>query len=155
MNRDHPFIIGSIAKVANAAAEPFRNRVAYVSTLDGKMASLIFTDHKAPGTAKMSVDWLDLHEDQIHGGKPKMATSPYHVQIIEKGEYGQTSKIYEEIQELKDAEEQQNPILMLCEISDVLGAIEGYLHKHHGMTLEDALKMTALNKKAFTSGYRA
>lgn len=82
-------------------------------------------------------------------------SSPYHLKPIARGIYGELSKVYEEVEELKDAEIQRNPILMLCEIADMLGAIDGYLQQHHNMTIDDAFKMTKLNRKAFESGYRS
>lgn len=80
--------------------------------------------------------------------------SPYHTREIPKGEYGELSKIYEEVEELKDAEAQRNPILALCELADIVGAIEGYVRKHHNMGMLEVLKMTRLNEQAFKSGYR-
>ena len=81
--------------------------------------------------------------------------SPYHTVAIPRGTFGELSKIYEEVEEMKDAERQDNPILMLCELADLLGAVDGYVKKHHNMTVEDVLKMTKLNAKAFESGYRS
>jgi phosphoribosyl-ATP pyrophosphohydrolase len=80
--------------------------------------------------------------------------TPYHLADIDKGEFGELSKIFEEIQELMDASEQKNPILILCELSDLVGAIEGYSSKHFNISLDDIIKMKDLNKKAFESGYR-
>lgn len=80
----------------------------------------------------------------------------YHQAEIQKGEYGFFSKIEEEFQELKDAHTQSNPVMELVEISDLLGAIQGYLEKKYlnVIKLEDLLKMTAATRSAFESGDR-
>lgn len=77
----------------------------------------------------------------------------YHLKQIERGEYGEFSKIREEMEELMDAHTQNNRILELVEITDLLGAIEAYLQKNN-LTLEDAIAMMKLTKKAFQDGDR-
>lgn len=79
----------------------------------------------------------------------------YHVQPIPTGEYGEISKIEEELLELKDAKNQGVKIMELCELSDLLGAIEGYLERHHpSMTLHDLIAMQKTTRRAFESGAR-
>lgn len=80
--------------------------------------------------------------------------SPYHTVHIPKGVYGEHTKILEEVLEFEDALKQGNPILVLCELADLVGAIGGYVEKHHNITLEDIIKMTKLNRKAFEDGHR-
>lgn len=84
----------------------------------------------------------------------KKNISPYHTKPIQKGVYGELSKIIEEADELKDAQEQDNPILVLNELADIVGAIDGFVNKHHGMGIDDVIKMMRLNEKAFKSGHR-
>lgn len=80
----------------------------------------------------------------------------YHLAEIPKGLLGEVSKIEEELAELKDAVAQGAKVLELCELADLVGAIECYLGKHHiGTTLQDILKMKDLNKRAFLSGRRS
>jgi hypothetical protein len=81
--------------------------------------------------------------------------SPYHTRHIPKGVYGELSKVFEECDELKDADEQGNPILVLNELADIVGAIDGFVEKYHGMGIEDVIKMMRLNQKAFESGHRS
>lgn len=50
---------------------------------------------------------------------------PFHVRQIARGEYGQLSKIEEERQEALDALEQGQRLMLLVELADMLGAIEG------------------------------
>jgi hypothetical protein len=79
----------------------------------------------------------------------------YHINKIKKGIYGESSKILEEIHELQDAELQKNKILALVEISDLLGAVEGYLERHYPfISLNDVIKMADLTRSAFQDGTR-
>ena len=77
----------------------------------------------------------------------------YHTTEIPKGKLGEFSKIEEEFFEAKDALEQENPIMVLLELSDMLGAIEEYCKKHN-ITLEDLAKMKVATSKAFQDGVR-
>lgn len=77
----------------------------------------------------------------------------YHTKMISKGVLGEFSKIKEEFQELEDAILQDNKPLIICEISDLIGAIEEYCKKFN-LTLEDMIKFSNLTKKAFKDGTR-
>lgn len=77
----------------------------------------------------------------------------YHIGKINKGEFGKFSKIQEEYEEARDALTQNNPIMVLLELSDLIGAIEGYA-KTYGMTLDDVMKMKDATHRAFTDGTR-
>jgi len=90
-----------------------------------------------------------------HVRAPEQKISPYHTRHIPKGVYGELSKVFEEADELKDADEQGNPILVLNELADIVGAIDGFVNKYHGMDIEDVIKMMRLNEKAFKSGHRS
>lgn len=80
----------------------------------------------------------------------------YHVAEIPRGEYGKISKIIEEAAELKDAMEQGQKLMCLIELSDILGAIEGYLEKEYEgkVTVTDLFNMSNATKRAFESGGR-
>ena len=79
----------------------------------------------------------------------------YHLKPIEKGVLGELSKIREELDEAVDAQEQGVAVMVLVELSDLVGAVEAYLIKHHpGTTLEDLQKMAAVTRRAFQSGRR-
>lgn len=78
----------------------------------------------------------------------------YHKTDIPRGEFGEFSKIQEEFAELLDGREQGVKLLVLCELCDLIGAIEAYAEKHHGVTLADLLAMKDLTKKAFQDGDR-
>lgn len=79
----------------------------------------------------------------------------YHVTDIPRGEFGEVSKIVEEVLELQDAEEQGAKLMALNELADIIGAVEGYLVKHHpSFTLADILQMKDLTARAFKSGAR-
>lgn len=55
----------------------------------------------------------------------------YHLQDIERGVFGEFSKIREEAAEVADAESQGVRLMALVEMSDLYGAIQGYLERHH------------------------
>jgi hypothetical protein len=79
----------------------------------------------------------------------------YHKAEITKGKFGELSKIQEELDELKDAIDQDVKLMALIEIADLYGALEGYLAKHFpSITMYDVLKMSELTKKAFQDGTR-
>lgn len=80
----------------------------------------------------------------------------YHKIKIEKGIYGEFSKIIEEFEELKDAHNQGNSIMELIELSDLLGAIEGYVKSKYNdtITLKDLLVMKDATCSAFEDGTR-
>jgi len=85
----------------------------------------------------------------------KLSEEPkgYHLCDIQKGELGKVSKIREELEELEDAVLQDDKILQLCELSDLIGAIEEFA-KGLGMTLEDLQKFSNKTKAAFRGGFR-
>ena len=79
----------------------------------------------------------------------------YHKAVIARGVFGEDSKIYEEIDEFADALDQNVQIMALVELSDVIGAIEGWLAKYHPtVTLADLAAMAAVTRRAFESGSR-
>lgn len=79
----------------------------------------------------------------------------YHTREIPKGEYGQISKLVEELEEVKDAHEQGSKIMVLVELSDLLGAMQGYLNENiPGFVIEDLLIMAKATKRAFKAGER-
>lgn len=72
----------------------------------------------------------------------------YHKEPILKGRLGTLSKIEEEFMELKDAENQGDLVLKLCELSDLIGAIECYSGRF-GASIQDLLKFNDKTKSAF------
>ena len=77
----------------------------------------------------------------------------YHKVKIQKGTIGEISKIEEELAELKDAIAQDNKIMVLCELSDLYGALEAYV-ENQNTTMEDVIKMSNATKRAFKDGFR-
>ena len=77
----------------------------------------------------------------------------YHNTKIKKGVLGESSKIQEELDELKDAEKQKCKILAHVELSDIYGALEACA-ENHGLTMADLKQMADLTKRAFKSGSR-
>lgn len=79
----------------------------------------------------------------------------YHKNQITKGILGELSKIQEELDEAVDAENQGAKILVLCELADLIGAVDAYLSRHLGtFTLRDLQNMAELTKSAFEDGTR-
>jgi hypothetical protein len=79
----------------------------------------------------------------------------YHVSTISSGVLGEASKIQEELNELVDAENQGVRVLMLCELSDIVGAVDAYLEKYFpGFDIHDLVDMAMLTKSAFKDGER-
>lgn len=77
----------------------------------------------------------------------------YHVRQIAKGVLGEASKIQEELDELLDAEAQQNKILAMCELADLYGALEAVATRY-GLSMEDLRSMAHATARAFQDGSR-
>jgi len=78
----------------------------------------------------------------------------YHTRAIDKGVLGEFSKIQEEWEELLDARQQGAKVLELCELSDLYGAIDLYLTKQYGMSINDIKQMSEMTASAFMAGTR-
>lgn len=111
----------------------------------------------APYGNRFPPEWFDggyipLEADTINLGS---ITPGYHLADIPRGTFGESDKIVEEIAEFQDAVDQGCKVMALVELSDAVGAIQGYLDKHHaGTTIDDLCMMAAITKRAFTSGQR-
>lgn len=77
----------------------------------------------------------------------------YHTRPIEKGVLGEFSKIKEEFEEAQDAFKQGDSILVICELSDMVGAIEEYI-KRWNLTLSQLKSFSDKTKSAFKEGKR-
>jgi len=77
----------------------------------------------------------------------------YHKREIKKGVLGEFSKIREEFEELEDAWEQDDKILQLCELTDLIGAIECYTQKWN-ITIQDLTNFSNKTKYAFKENKR-
>lgn len=77
----------------------------------------------------------------------------YHTTEIKKGEFGKTSKIREELEELEDAERQGIKIMVHAELADLFGALEAVAEKY-GLTMHDLHSMAMATKRAFLVGHR-
>jgi len=78
----------------------------------------------------------------------------YHKVKIKKGKFGEFSKIVEEYLELEDAVSQEAKVLIICELCDLIGAIEAYANETYNLSLNDLVKMKNLTKEAFKEGKR-
>lgn len=80
----------------------------------------------------------------------------YHLACIEKGQLGELSKIKEEMEEALDAHAQNASVMVLVELSDLIGAVEAFLAKHHpSISLDDLRTFSAITKRAFENGRRS
>lgn len=77
----------------------------------------------------------------------------YHLKEIEKGVLGQFSKIREEFEEAQDAFEQNDSILIICELADMVGAVEEYV-KRWNLDLLSLKQFSDKTKSAFKEGKR-
>lgn len=81
--------------------------------------------------------------------------SGYHQRQIVKGVLGGWTKIREEYEEFQDACEQGNPVLQLCELADLVGAIERFLEaRHPSVSLDDLRTMARATRRSFEAGER-
>ena len=78
----------------------------------------------------------------------------YHKRQITKGIVGEFSKIQEEVEELTDAIEQDDKVMQICELTDLIGAIESFSINNFNLTLEDLIKFSNKTKEAFKEGKR-
>lgn len=79
----------------------------------------------------------------------------YHLTEIPKGEVGELSKVQEELDEAIDAQQQGASVMVLIELSDLIGAVDLYLQKYHpSITINDLKKMSDITQRAFKSGRR-
>lgn len=78
----------------------------------------------------------------------------YHKKEIQKGVLGEFSKIREEFEELSDAIEQEDKILQICELTDLIGAIEYFVEKKFNLTLSDLKVFSDKTKSAFKENKR-
>ena len=86
----------------------------------------------------------------------ELSNKGYHVSPVPRGKPSESSKILEEVYELIDAEKQNNKIMQLCELGDIVAAVDMYIKKyHHGITLDDVLEMAKVTDRAFKSGRRS
>ena len=79
----------------------------------------------------------------------------YHTRQIDKGVYGQVSKIREELEELEDSEQQGVAIMSMCELSDLYGAIRAIARGRYGLSMDDLRKMADRTEEAFLDGTRS
>lgn len=73
----------------------------------------------------------------------------YHKREIKKGEIGEFSKVQEEFIELLDAYEQEDKVMQICELTDLVGAIQLFSEKQFNLTLEDLIKYSNKTQESF------
>jgi len=153
----HKFKFGDTVRVTAGASAYFKELGSVVNVSPSGLASVsLDNSHDLITFGPNELEHFPpLELELTHEEAREAKISPYHTRHIPKGVYGELSKIFEECDELKDAHEQSNPILVLNELADIVGAIDGFVNKYHGMDIEDVIKMMRLNEKAFRSGHRS
>jgi hypothetical protein len=79
--------------------------------------------------------------------------SGFHVSKIKKGVYGELSKIQEELDEAVDASLRGHDLMLIIELSDIIGAVEGVSLKY-GFTVEQLLKFARLRTEVIKNELR-
>jgi hypothetical protein len=72
--------------------------------------------------------------------------SDWHIRKIPKGTYGELSKITEELEEAFDSEERGQILMLMFELSDIIGAAGGVAAKY-GMKLDDLVTFSKLRSE--------
>lgn len=78
--------------------------------------------------------------------------SKFHIREIPKGTYGELSKIKEELEEAYDAEERQHKLMLIFELSDIVGAVAGVAEKYN-FSLDDLVKFAKLRSEVFKAEF--
>jgi len=78
----------------------------------------------------------------------------YHKRKIDKGVLGEFTKVQEEFVELLDAVEQDDKVLQICELTDLIGAIECFAEEKFSLSLGDLIKFSNKTKESFKEGTR-
>jgi hypothetical protein len=105
------------------------------------------------------LEWMKEYAEMLSEKPSKPGTFSkekkigYHLSDIPKGELGTSSKIEEELNELKDAEKQNSKIMMMIELSDLYGALEEYCIRV-GLSINDLKTFSDITKRAFRNGKR-
>ncbi len=76
----------------------------------------------------------------------------FHKKHINKGVIGEFSKVREEFEELEDAFEQKDMILMMVELADLYGAIEEFAGEKFGITMSDIKSFSDKTKSMYVDG---
>ena len=78
----------------------------------------------------------------------------YHTKEFKKGKIGEFSKIKEEFEELLDAFNQGDKVLQICELTDLVGAIDLYTRDKFNLNIKDLIKFSKKTQQAFKEGKR-
>jgi hypothetical protein len=90
---------------------------------------------------------------QADGFMTDMRALEFRLETDDSGGYHNVKIPKEEFLELWDAHSQRNPVMMICEMCDIIGAIEALAGKYN-LTLEDLVQMMRATQRAFKNGRR-
>ena len=91
---------------------------------------------------------IEEYPDYFNNISNEVMEFGYHTKQIEKGELGDFSKIREEFEELEDAVNQEDKIMILCECSDLIGAIKHFVSQYN-ISLNDLISFNNKTENAF------
>jgi phosphoribosyl-ATP pyrophosphohydrolase len=77
--------------------------------------------------------------------------SKWHKRVIIQGKLGELSKVEEELEEAFDAEERGQTLMLLFELSDIIGAC-GLVAAKYGLSLDDLVKFSKLRSEVAKNG---
>lgn len=125
---EHAILYQQINEVIDAIREDnkfinFKNKKFIFETKKHKLLTIHYSE-------KNTYDVMNLNKE-----------FSWHNRKIKKGIYGEFSKIEEELDEAREALEQENKLMFLIELSDILGALEGVIEKN-GLSLSDLIKFS-------------
>ena len=109
----------------------------YTSAISGLMAIILIDKNKIDKLTKIQSKHILIYNEVVRQT------------VIEK----EITKI---LLQMKDALEQNNPIMALVELSDLCGAMEAFLQKYHpSIHMSHLLEMSKATKSAFNDGTRS
>ena len=76
----------------------------------------------------------------------------YHTKRIDKGVYGDFSKVKEEFEELEDAWNNRKSVaLTICELADLYGSMKAFAEKTLNIPMEEIVKFSELTDEVYLS----
>lgn len=112
--------------------------------------------HVCPFSKTITEDRLWGYISELVEDSVRLPGGSYHLKPIPRGVFGEASKIEEETLEFLDALKQKNDIMAIIELSDQIGAIRGWLERHHPtITLDHLITMNDATTRSFVNGHRS
>jgi hypothetical protein len=127
--------------------------VADVAGIDHELGSYGMRTYDGLGTWLYATGCAEPRTSSIAPTASRSRAGGYHLSEIQRGTFGQLSKVLEEYHEALDAEAQGVDLMVLQELSDLVGAA-GAVAERYGSSLDALVKMAAVTRRAFQAGHR-